>query len=138
MSRVRFAKDVLRCRQISCGILNIHLFHCAHFLIGGAAAKATELITSLDITPLLVAADDDAEAYAALQRTWKEPDMPADEKSQIEARALAIPTNLVEACHTNIVKIKEFLPHCNPNITSDAKVGVHQLAGAARAAYQVR
>lgn len=63
--------------------------------------------------------------------------MPADEKTKIEARALAIPTNLVEICHGNIVKIKEFLPHCNPNITSDAKVGVHQLAGAARAAYQV-
>ncbi|KAL3779213.1 hypothetical protein ACHAWO_012857 [Cyclotella atomus] len=102
----------------------------------GAAAMATELITSLDVTSLLLAADEDAEAYAALQRTWKEPDMPADEKSQIEARALAIPTNLVEVCHANIVGIREFLPHCNPNITSDAKVGVHQLAGAARAAYQ--
>jgi len=32
--------------------------------------------------------------------------------------------------------IQTFLPHCNPNITSDAKVGIHQLAGAARAAYQ--
>lgn len=63
--------------------------------------------------------------------------MSADEKSQIEARALAIPTNLVEVCYANIVSIREFLPHCNPNITSDAKVGVHQLAGAARAAYQV-
>jgi formiminotetrahydrofolate cyclodeaminase len=91
-------------------------------MIGGAAVKANELISSLDMTPLLVAADEDAEAYAALQRTWKEPDMPADEKSKIEARALAIPTNLVEVCHANIVRIKEFLPHCNPNITSDAKV----------------
>eukprot|EP00614_Pseudopedinella_elastica_P007008 CAMPEP_0172603648 /NCGR_PEP_ID=MMETSP1068-20121228/23910_1 /TAXON_ID=35684 /ORGANISM="Pseudopedinella elastica, Strain CCMP716" /LENGTH=68 /DNA_ID=CAMNT_0013405463 /DNA_START=30 /DNA_END=236 /DNA_ORIENTATION=+ len=32
--------------------------------------------------------------------------------------------------------IGAFLPDCNPNITSDAKVGIHQLAGAARAAYQ--
>ena len=32
--------------------------------------------------------------------------------------------------------IQAFLPSCNPNITSDAKVGVHQLAGAACAAYQ--
>ena len=32
--------------------------------------------------------------------------------------------------------IQAFLPTCNPNITSDAKVGVHQLAGAACAAYQ--
>ena len=64
--------------------------------------------------------------------------MPPDEKLQIEKRALAIPTNLVEICHANIVRIMEFLPYCNSNITSDAKVGVHQLAGAARAAYQVR
>ena len=32
--------------------------------------------------------------------------------------------------------IQAFLPSCNPNITSDAKVGIHQLAGAACAAYQ--
>ena len=31
-----------------------------------------------------------------------------------------------------------FMPHCNTNITSDAKVGIHMLAGSARAAYQVR
>ncbi|KAL3802621.1 hypothetical protein HJC23_011945 [Cyclotella cryptica] len=102
----------------------------------GAAAKATDLITTLDVTPLLAAADEDAEAYAALQRTWKEPSMPPEEKKAIESRALAIPTNLVEVCHSNIVKIRDFLPHCNPNIKSDAKVGMHQLAGAARAAYQ--
>ena len=35
-----------------------------------------------------------------------------------------------------IIRMKDFLPLCNPNITSDAKVGIHQLAGAARAAYQ--
>ena len=34
------------------------------------------------------------------------------------------------------MSIKIFLPHCNPNIKSDAKVGIHQLAGAARAAFQ--
>jgi formiminotetrahydrofolate cyclodeaminase len=32
--------------------------------------------------------------------------------------------------------IREFLPHCNDNITSDARVGIHQLAGAACSAYQ--
>jgi hypothetical protein len=64
--------------------------------------------------------------------------MPPEEKKAIETRALAIPTNLVEVCHASIVKIRDFLPHCNPNIQSDAKVGLHQLAGAARAAYQVR
>ena len=104
----------------------------------GAAAKADELIIALDVAPLLQAADDDAAAYADLQRTWKEGDMPAEEKVAIEARALSIPTSLLESCHAQIVKIHDFLPYCNTNITSDAKVGIHQLAGAARSAYQVR
>lgn len=39
-------------------------------------------------------------------------------------------------CHRHINAIKTFLPACNPQITSDAKVGCHMLAGAARAAYQ--
>ena len=104
----------------------------------GAATKATLLINALDVTPLLKAADDDAAAYAGLQRTWKENDMSVEEKEAIESRALAIPTKLLEVCHEHILQIYEFLPHCNTNITSDAKVGIHQLAGAARAAYQVR
>ena len=104
----------------------------------GAASKALELIKGMDVSPLLNAADDDAAAYSDLQRTWKESDMPESEKAEIEARALSIPTSLLESCHERIVKIHDFLPHCNTNITSDAKVGIHQLAGAARAAYQVR
>ncbi|KAL3757349.1 hypothetical protein ACHAWU_008510 [Discostella pseudostelligera] len=103
----------------------------------GAANKATSLIAALDVTPLLKAADDDASAYADLQRTWKEGDtMPPEEKAAIEARALQIPISLLESCHAQILHIHEFLPFCNKNITSDAKVGMHQLAGAARAAYQ--
>ena len=39
-------------------------------------------------------------------------------------------------CHAHVLAIQSFLPSCNPNITSDAKVGIHQLAGAACAAYQ--
>jgi formiminotetrahydrofolate cyclodeaminase len=39
-------------------------------------------------------------------------------------------------CHALVMAIQAFLPSCNPNITSDAKVGIHQLAGAACAAYQ--
>ena len=62
--------------------------------------------------------------------------MTSEEKTEIEARALAVPTNLLIKCHEDVIKIKEFLPSCNPNITSDAKVGIHLLAGAARAAYQ--
>ncbi|KAL7525262.1 hypothetical protein ACHAWF_001280 [Thalassiosira exigua] len=103
----------------------------------GAAAKAEELIASLDAAALLAAADDDAEAYGELQRTWKEGDATsAEEKAAIEARALEVPTTLVESCHARIVAIRKFLPRCNPNIASDAKVGVHLLAGSARAAYQ--
>lgn len=102
----------------------------------GAAAKAELLIQSMTISPMLQAADDDAAAYADLQRTWKDSDMSVEEKTAIEARALSIPTVLLESCHERICEIRDFLPHCNKNITSDAKVGIHQLAGAARAAYQ--
>jgi formiminotetrahydrofolate cyclodeaminase len=102
----------------------------------GAAAKAETLIAGLDTTALLAAADEDAVAYADLQRTWKDKEMGADEKAVIEARALAVPVSLVERCHSHVVAIQAFLPDCNPNITSDAKVGIHQLAGAARAAFQ--
>lgn len=104
-----------------------------------SGAKATSLIAALDVAPLLKAADDDASAYADLQRTWKEGGtLPQEEKVAIEARALEIPTSLLESCHAQILQIHEFLPYCNKNITSDAKVGIHLLAGAARAAYQVR
>jgi formiminotetrahydrofolate cyclodeaminase len=102
----------------------------------GAAAKAEELVAKIDVKSLLDEADADAEAYADLQRSWKDPDMSAEEKEKIEQRALAVPVSLMETCHDYIRSIKDFLPHCNPNITSDAKVGIHQLAGAARAAYQ--
>lgn len=102
----------------------------------GAAAKAETLIQKLDFEQALKAADEDAEAYADLQRSWKDAEMTAEEKKQIEARALAVPVSLVELCHDYILAIQAFLPDCNPNITSDAKVGIHQLAGAARAAYQ--
>lgn len=102
----------------------------------GAAERAQRLMDAIQVDELLKIADDDAEAYADLQRTWKETDMSFDEKAAIERRALDVPRNLLEQCHGLILKIQEFLPHCNPNIASDAKVGVHQLAGAARAAYQ--
>jgi len=104
----------------------------------GAHEKAQALLShSLPIHSFLRAADEDVAAYSDLQRCWKESDtMGEEEKRRIEERALRIPTELVEECHRSIVDIQEFLPHCNENITSDAKVGVHQLAGAARAAFQ--
>ena len=102
----------------------------------GASERADALIAAIDLEKLLIAADDDAAAYADLQRTWKDADLSAEEKAKIEARALQVPTDLVEQCHEHILAVKSFLPSCNPNIKSDAKVGIHQLAGAARAAYQ--
>jgi len=102
----------------------------------GAAVKAEALIQKLNFSKALQFADDDAKAYADLQRSWKDADMSADEKRAIETQALAVPVELVELCHDYIVSIQSFLPDCNPNITSDAKVGIHTLAGAARAAYQ--
>lgn len=102
----------------------------------GAAVKAEALIASINVQGLIDAADNDAAAYADLQRTWKEKDMSPTEKSRIEARALEVPISLLEKCHEYILNIHTFLPSCNPNIASDAKVGIHQLAGAARAAYQ--
>lgn len=102
----------------------------------GAAERAQRLMDQIQVDVLMRLADEDAEAYADLQRTWKETDMSYDEKEAIEARALSVPTQLLEQCHGLILEIQDFIPHCNPNITSDAKVGVHLLAGAARAAYQ--
>lgn len=102
----------------------------------GAAIKAEALVASLNLDKLLAAADEDAVAYGDLQRSWKDPDMSAEEKKSIEGKALAVPVSLMETCHEYTILIHNFLPDCNPNITSDAKVGIHQLAGAARAAYQ--
>ncbi|KAL7469738.1 hypothetical protein ACHAXS_010763 [Conticribra weissflogii] len=105
----------------------------------GAHDKAQALLSrSLPVHSFLQSADDDVAAYADLQRTWRETaaTMGEDEKRTIEQRALRVPTELLEDCHRSIVDIVDFLPFCNENITSDAKVGIHQLAGAARAAFQ--
>ncbi|KAL1495439.1 hypothetical protein AB1Y20_016807 [Prymnesium parvum] len=102
----------------------------------GAAAKAEELTALLDCAALLRAADADAAAYAELQRSWREAAMPPEEKAAIEARALGVPVELLRSCHALVVAVKGFLPACNPAIRSDAAVGIHLLAGAARAAYQ--
>mmetsp|Transcript_4016 Transcript_4016/g.7713 ORF Transcript_4016/g.7713 Transcript_4016/m.7713 type:complete len:196 (+) Transcript_4016:191-778(+) len=104
----------------------------------GAAEKANSLISSLSVHAenYLHAADEDAAAYADLQRTWKDPAIGEEEKARIEAKALAVPVTLLERCHEDVMSIQSFLPFCNSNITSDAKVGIHQLAGAARAAFQ--
>ena len=102
----------------------------------GAASEAEALMKSLDGPAVLTVADADASAYADLQRSWKDTTMSSTDKAAIEARALNVPISLLEQCVAHICEIEAFLPVCNPNITSDAKVGIHLLAGAARAAYQ--
>ena len=102
----------------------------------GAAAKAESLMGRLDPAAVLAVADADASAYADLQRSWKDAEMTNADKAAIEARALQVPVGLLEQCAAQIRDIEAFMPACNPNITSDAKVGIHLLAGAARAAYQ--
>jgi formiminotetrahydrofolate cyclodeaminase len=103
----------------------------------GKAELARALIAKLELQPLIQGADEDAKAYGDLQKTWKKDHGLSDEQiSAIQARALEVPTELVVTCHSHILSIRDFLPDCNPNITSDAKVGIHHLAGAARAAYQ--
>jgi formiminotetrahydrofolate cyclodeaminase len=108
----------------------------------GAAAQARQLLVTMELPALLSMADDDVQAYQDLQSTWKNKDSnnndlkSQDDIQHIQTRALEVPTLLVEACHARIRAVHDFLPHCNPNIASDAKVGIHQMAGAARAAYQ--
>ena len=103
----------------------------------GAAETARTMISKMNLEALLSMADDDVVAYQSLQSTWKKDSgLTPEQVKDIEANALKVPTVLMEACHERILVIRDFLPTCNPNITSDAKVGIHQLAGAARSAYQ--
>lgn len=103
----------------------------------GNATKARVLMDAMDLDLLLQSADDDAKAYQSLQSTWtKDHRLNEQQVNDIRANALAVPTKLLETSHAGIMAIEEFLPACNPKISSDAKVGIHLLAGAARAAYQ--
>eukprot|EP00535_Pseudo-nitzschia_heimii_P000789 CAMPEP_0197184576 /NCGR_PEP_ID=MMETSP1423-20130617/10143_1 /TAXON_ID=476441 /ORGANISM="Pseudo-nitzschia heimii, Strain UNC1101" /LENGTH=199 /DNA_ID=CAMNT_0042635421 /DNA_START=160 /DNA_END=759 /DNA_ORIENTATION=- len=103
----------------------------------GAADAARAMIGAMDLPALLSMADDDVEAYQNLQSTWKKDHgLEPEQIKDIETQSLRVPTVLLEACHRRILAVRDFLPRCNPNITSDAKVGIHQLAGAARSAYQ--
>jgi formiminotetrahydrofolate cyclodeaminase len=96
----------------------------------GAADAARTMIAKMDVPTLLSMADDDVRAYRSLQGTWKKDSgLTQEQIDDIQANALKVPTVLVEACHERIVAVQDFLPSCNPNITSDAKVGIHQLAG---------
>mmetsp|Transcript_118361 Transcript_118361/g.377298 ORF Transcript_118361/g.377298 Transcript_118361/m.377298 type:complete len:121 (+) Transcript_118361:298-660(+) len=82
-------------------------------------------------------ADADAAAYAELQATWKKDcTLSDDEKKAVQDRVLAVPCDLLRLCHAQAEAVADFLPQCNPGIISDAKVALHLLAGAGRAAYQ--
>lgn len=105
----------------------------------GVAVKAQVLATNLNAAAELCVqiADEDAEAYSQLQSTWKKDcALSAEEKLAVEAQALNVPVRLVRVCHEHAASIHQFLPDCNPNIRSDAKVALHLLAGGARAAFQ--
>ena len=78
-------------------------------------------------------ADEDEAAYAALQASWKDASMSAEDKAKVEAAALDVPVKLVRLCHEQTRAVEDFLPKCNPNITSDAKVAAHPTAAAAAA-----
>eukprot|EP00929_Paragymnodinium_shiwhaense_P115216 TRINITY_DN8394_c0_g1_i2.p1 TRINITY_DN8394_c0_g1~~TRINITY_DN8394_c0_g1_i2.p1 ORF type:complete len:219 (-),score=55.72 TRINITY_DN8394_c0_g1_i2:186-842(-) len=105
----------------------------------GVAEQAKELARLLNekAARCLVVADEDAAAYAALQSTWsKTCTLTAEEKTKIQDNALAVPVDLLKLCHESAVAVTDFIPKCNPNIVSDAKVSLHLLAGAGRSAYQ--
>ena len=103
--------------------------------VSGAAVVAAQTGATLSNAAAreLDAADADAKAYLALQATWKK-DFHGN-KSEAQAKALAVPQSLVERCARHVAALDTFYPKCNPNILSEAKVGIHLLAGAARAAF---
>jgi len=103
------------------------------------AEEAEQLASRLTNVSMncLAHADKDAEAYSRLQSTWKKDNgLSESELTDIKKHALDVPTELVRICHGECVAVMKFIPKCNPMIVSDAKVAIHLLAGAARAAYQ--
>ncbi len=100
-----------------------------------ATALANELATAADDCVKL--ADKDAEAYGMLQQTWKKDhSFTAEQVEEIQQTALNVPVSLLKLCHKHACAVDQFTAKCNPNIVSDAKVSIHLLAGAGRAAYQ--
>ncbi|KAH8059542.1 hypothetical protein JL721_9282 [Aureococcus anophagefferens] len=86
-------------------------------------AKASgDLLTASALSDV-AAADADAAAYAALQATWKKDcALTEAEKDRVAADALAVPVDLLERCYLNARDVAAFVPLCNPNIVSDAKL----------------
>mmetsp|Transcript_98089 Transcript_98089/g.282963 ORF Transcript_98089/g.282963 Transcript_98089/m.282963 type:complete len:207 (+) Transcript_98089:68-688(+) len=107
-----------------------------HGTVATKARKVSEGLTAA-ATSMVFVGDKDAEAYAELQATWKKDcALSEDEKKAVQQKALSVPVDLVRSCHEQAAVVADFLPQCNPNIVSDAKVALHLLSGAARAAFQ--
>lgn len=114
----------------------------ARYTTGGKwadrAIEAEALIARLDAAgrELLAAADEDAAAFAELQASWRDDSLDAATRERIEARARAVPCDILATCAREAEALADFLPRCNPQIRSDALVGIHLLAGAGRAAWR--
>jgi formiminotetrahydrofolate cyclodeaminase len=77
-------------------------------------------------------AEADASAFVALGEAKKAGEV--QHRAALE-RAAAIPTDLLAQCAKQAVALADFLPLCNPQITSDVRVAVNLLAGAGRSAW---
>ena len=69
----------------------------------------------------------------------KQKQQQAQEKlSELQDQARQIPTQVFEECYELLLILNEFIRHhSSSQLLSDAKVGFHQLAGSARASYQI-
>lgn len=99
------------------------------------SAEAEALAHTLDkaATAVLHLADADEAAFAAAQAARKAGDGAA--ALAADAKAAAVPLDVIRICAACGDDLATFLPQCNPRLVSDVKVGIHLLAGAARAAW---
>jgi formiminotetrahydrofolate cyclodeaminase len=95
-------------------------------------AQAFAELLDRSATDCLRLADEDAAAYAAVGAARKA----GSGVAEAEARAAAIPVDLLGLCTLHANALADFIARCNPNLVSDVKVGIHLLAGAGRAAWQ--
>ena len=100
------------------------------------SARAQALVQALDeaAAACLRLGEADALAYANVTMARKAKDEAAFATANQAAQG--VPAALLDACAQNAAALADFLPACNPHLTSDVKVGIHLLAGAGRAAWQ--
>jgi formiminotetrahydrofolate cyclodeaminase len=99
------------------------------------AEVATSLADGLDraAARLLALADEDEAAFAAAQAARKSGDAAA--AARADAQAATVPMTVIALCAEQAAALAAFQTRCNPNLLSDVRVGIHLLAGAARAAW---